>query len=102
MSDRFIANSVRYGIKDTVKDKFLELEEVAELLNNAEDNGLLAGKIVLLVEDGSADVEKLEKDSLCVTIYSSNWKRFLGGFFVNKTKLADGTEYWICSARPKR
>ena len=49
MSDRFIANSARYGIKDTIKDKYLELEEIADLLNNAEDNGLLAGKIVLSI-----------------------------------------------------
>ena len=44
MSDRYIASSVRYGIKDTIKDKFLELEEIADLLNNAEDNGLLVDK----------------------------------------------------------
>lgn len=74
MSDRFIANFARYGIKDTVKDKFLELEEIAELLNNAEDNGLLAGKIVLLVEDGSVDIEKLKKDGFYCIVYRQGAK----------------------------
>lgn len=74
MSDRFIADSVRYGIKDTIKDKYLELEEIAELLNNAEDNGLLAGKIVLLVEDGSVDVEKLEKNGFYCIVYRQGAK----------------------------
>lgn len=74
MSDRFTVSSVRYGIKDTVKDKYLELEEIAELLNNAEDNGLLAGKIVLLVEDGSVDVEKLKKDGFYCIVYRQGAK----------------------------
>lgn len=69
MSDRFIANSVRYGIKDTVKDKYLELEEIAELLNHANDMELLVGKKILMVEDGSVDVEKLEKKGFYCIIY---------------------------------
>ena len=32
MSDRFIANSVRYGIKDTVKDKYLEPVEIEKVI----------------------------------------------------------------------
>ena len=74
MSDRFIANFTRYGIKDTVKDEYLGLEEVAELLNNAEDNGLLAGKIILLVEDGSVDIEKLKKDGFYCIVYRQGAK----------------------------
>ena len=74
MSDRFIADSARYGIKDTIKDKYLDLEEIAELLNNAEDNRLLAGKIVLLVEDGSVDVEKLEKNGFYCIVYRQGAK----------------------------
>ena len=69
MSDRYIASSVRYGIKDTIKDKFLELEEIADLLNNAEDNGLLVDKKILLVEDGSVDVEKLEASGFYCIVY---------------------------------
>lgn len=74
MSDRFIANSVRYGIKDTVKDKYLELEEIAELLNYANDMELLVGKKILLVEDGSVDVEKLEKKGFCCIVYRQGAK----------------------------
>lgn len=70
-----------------------------EVRNNFEDKQSI---IDALKSHAGVYVDTSEKDSLCVTIYSSNWKRFLGGFFVNKTKLADGTEYWICSARPKR
>ena len=74
MSDRFIANFARYGIKDTVKDKFLELEEIAELLNYANDMGLLTGKKILLVEDGSVDVEKLEKNGFYCIVYRQGAK----------------------------
>lgn len=74
MSNRFIVNSVRYEIKDIIKDKFLELEEIAELLNDANDMGLLAGKIILFVEDGSVDVEKLKKDGFYCIVYRQGAK----------------------------
>lgn len=74
MSNRFIANSVRYGIKDTIKDKYLELEEIAELLNYANDMELLVGKKILLVEDGSVDVEKLEKKGFYCIVYRQGAK----------------------------
>lgn len=74
MSDRFIANSVRYGIKDTIKDKYLELEEIAKLLNYANDMELLVGKKILLVEDGSVDVEKLEKNGFYCIVYRQGAK----------------------------
>ena len=74
MSDRFTANSVRYGIKDTVKDKYLELEEIAKLLNHANDMELLVGKKILLVEDGSVDVEKLEKYGFYCIVYRQGAK----------------------------
>lgn len=74
MSKRFIVSSVRYGIKDIIKDKFLELEEIAELLNDANDMKLLAGKKILLVEDGSVDVEKLEENGFYCIVYRQGAK----------------------------
>lgn len=74
MGKRYIYNPTRYGIKDIIDDRYLNLDEIAELLNKANDNKLLADKKILLVEKGSVDVKKLEEDGFYCIVYSMGSK----------------------------
>lgn len=52
MRNKYKVSDWGNGIICDPTGEYVKLDEVVKLLNKANDNGLLAGKKVLLVEDG--------------------------------------------------
>lgn len=74
VSDKYRISVWGSGIICNTTGEYVELDEVVELLNKLNDKKSLAGKKVLLVEDGSVDVEKLEKDGFYCIVYRQGAK----------------------------
>lgn len=74
MSDKYRTSAWGNGIICDPTGEYVKLDEVVKLLNKANDNGLLADKKILLVEDGSVDVEKLEKNGFYCIVYRQGAK----------------------------
>lgn len=68
MSDRYFYYEWEDQIYDTTLKMPMNLKDVVELLNKATD------RKILLVEDGSVDVEKLEKNGFYCIVYRQGAK----------------------------
>lgn len=74
MSDRYEVSPWGDNIVDSTTNKYVSIKEAVDLLNKLKDKKSLAGKKILLVEDGSVDIEKLEKDGFYCIIYRQGAK----------------------------